>query len=200
MSPPEAAFLNTILTVVPWPDPVVEAIGHDPRSPYVERFWLPVLGPSTVWLLRRMAGRLEAEPEGFSLNLPDTAMELGLADKTGRSGPFVRSLVRTVQFGAAQTFGESLAVRRKLPYVPERHVHRFPQSLRRAHEECLRDEEDNSTEQQRRRVFGLALTLLRLGETSDDVTWQLRQWRFGPALTEEAVQWGLHRSTPADAA
>jgi hypothetical protein len=37
-----------VLNVEPWADPVVDELGVDPRAPYVERFWLPVLGPSTV--------------------------------------------------------------------------------------------------------------------------------------------------------
>ncbi len=41
-----------ILPVRPWPDGVIDALGHDPRSLYVERFWLGILGPSTTWLLR----------------------------------------------------------------------------------------------------------------------------------------------------
>ena len=41
------------LGVLPWHDPSVEADGFDPRSPYVETFWLPLLGPSTTLLLRR---------------------------------------------------------------------------------------------------------------------------------------------------
>ena len=36
------------LRVEPWPDPVIDEVGHDPRSAYVETFWLPVLGPSTT--------------------------------------------------------------------------------------------------------------------------------------------------------
>ena len=28
------------LHVVPWPDDVIDALGHDPRSNYVEMFWL----------------------------------------------------------------------------------------------------------------------------------------------------------------
>src|SRR5258707_9795928 len=40
--------------VRPWPDEVVDRVGYDPRTPYVERFWLCVLGPSTVWFLRRV--------------------------------------------------------------------------------------------------------------------------------------------------
>jgi len=34
------------LRVEAWTDPVVDRVGHDPRSTYVERFWLGVLGPS----------------------------------------------------------------------------------------------------------------------------------------------------------
>lgn len=35
-----------VITIEAWRDPVVEALGHDPRSLYVETFWLPVLGPT----------------------------------------------------------------------------------------------------------------------------------------------------------
>jgi hypothetical protein len=33
------------LTVVPWPDTVIDRVGYDPRTVYVERFWLGILGP-----------------------------------------------------------------------------------------------------------------------------------------------------------
>ena len=36
------------LRIVRWADPVVDVVGHDLRSTYVERFWLPVLGPTTT--------------------------------------------------------------------------------------------------------------------------------------------------------
>ena len=35
------------LTIRPWPDPVIDSLGHDPRSHYVETYWLGILGPST---------------------------------------------------------------------------------------------------------------------------------------------------------
>ena len=35
---------------VVWNDPPIDTVGFDPRSPYVERYWLAVLGPSsTKW-------------------------------------------------------------------------------------------------------------------------------------------------------
>ena len=33
------------LHVLPWVDPVIDQVGYDPRSRYVERFWLGILGP-----------------------------------------------------------------------------------------------------------------------------------------------------------
>src|SRR4051812_49804380 len=71
------------LTVRPWPDDVIDAVGHDPRSHYVERFWLGILGPSTTWLLRRVAAGLEASPAGFDLSLTETARSLGLGGEGG---------------------------------------------------------------------------------------------------------------------
>src|SRR3954469_10018177 len=59
-----------VLTIRPWPDEVIDALGHDPRSAYVERFWLGVLGPSAIWLLRRLGAGLDAPPPRFALPRP----------------------------------------------------------------------------------------------------------------------------------
>lgn len=36
------------LTIRPWPDDVIDSLGHDPRSHYVETYWLGILGPPTM--------------------------------------------------------------------------------------------------------------------------------------------------------
>jgi hypothetical protein len=36
------------LQILPWSDPVIDQVGYDPRSRYVERFWLGILGPSSM--------------------------------------------------------------------------------------------------------------------------------------------------------
>ena len=36
------------IRVLPWPDPVIDSLGFDPRTAYVERFWLGVLGPTST--------------------------------------------------------------------------------------------------------------------------------------------------------
>ena len=55
------------LRVKPWPDPVLDVLGHDPRSWYAETFWLPTLGPTALLLMRHLADRFERTPEGVEL-------------------------------------------------------------------------------------------------------------------------------------
>jgi hypothetical protein len=48
---PDLSFTSDTLLIRPWPDEVIDALGFDPRSPYVETYWLGILGPSTTWSL-----------------------------------------------------------------------------------------------------------------------------------------------------
>ena len=84
---PEMTVPNSV-TVAPWLDPIVDAHGVDPRSEYVELYWLGILGPSATWFLRRLAAGLERSPDGFTLNLDLAARSLGLSPRPGRNAPF----------------------------------------------------------------------------------------------------------------
>ncbi|HET7487715.1 MAG TPA: hypothetical protein VFJ85_07275 [Acidimicrobiales bacterium] len=197
--PPPAA---QTLAIRPWPDPVIDSLGHDPRSHYVETFWLGILGPSTTWLLRRLVVGLEAEPSGFDLPLADTARCLGLGDKGGRNSPFVRALTRLVQFDLAQPHGDTvLAVRRKVPPLTRRQVQRLPGSLQARHlslqEQDLRTP---ATDALRRRGRQLALSLLELGEDLEAAERQLLRWKYHPALARECSAWAWDRHRRANAA
>jgi hypothetical protein len=134
MSSPATPLPFDSLIVLPWPDPVVDAVGHDPRSPYVEHFWLGILGPSTTWLLRRMAAAFDTEPDGFELDLQETAGALGLSATNGRHSPFARTLQRSVQFGLAQPHSRGLSVRRKLPPLSHRQLARLPAGVQSLHQ------------------------------------------------------------------
>ena len=129
----DPAFPHDRLSVQCWNDPVLDYLGHDPRSPYVEQFWLAVLGPSCLFLLRRLAARLEQQPEGFEIVTQQWAAELGLGRKGGKHGPFWRSIERACRFNAAQRNGARLVVRRRLPPLSSRQVSRLPDHLKEAH-------------------------------------------------------------------
>jgi hypothetical protein len=190
-----------ILRIVPWPDVVVDALGHDPRSLYVETYWLAVLGPSTTWLLRRLAFRLEAEPDGFSIDLGETARSLGLGARGGRHSPFTRALGRCIAFELARAAGDDiLAVRRRLPSLNHKQVLHLPESLRRGHGRWQNAQPALAGEEQRHRSRQLALSLRGLGEDPEAVERQLMRWRFTPALAKESTAWAWEHRPEVNAA
>lgn len=189
------------LRVEAWADPVVDGLGHDPRSPYVERFWLGILGPSATWLLRRLADRLDEEPGGFELDLDLLAGELGLGMRGGAHAPVRRALARCVTFGMARETGHaSLAVRRRLPPLPRRHLLRLPVELQERHRHWLAAQRATpAVDELRRRARRLALSVAELGEDRAGVEQQLTRWRVHPALAHEAATWALSQVRPAGA-
>jgi hypothetical protein len=186
-------LVDDALTIRPLADPVIDAVGFDPRSDYVERFWLGILGPSTLLLLRRIAGLLEERPAGFALPLADTARELGLGHMGGRNNPFVRALRRLCQFDLAQPAGEGvLSVRRRVPPLNRRQIVHLPDGLQRAHQAFQESAVgERPHEQLRRRARELALSMAHLGEAMATIEAQLARWRFHPALCREASLWAL---------
>lgn len=133
-APTDPEALPAIITIRPWVDPLVDDRGYDPRSRYVETFWLGVLGPTATWLLRRLAAGLEREPEGYRLDLSAVAKTMGLAyDPARPTSPFSKALQRCVMFGVAQAIPHGLAVRRRVPPIAARHLRRLPDSVRQEH-------------------------------------------------------------------
>ena len=125
------------IPVVALDDPVVEALGFDPDSVYAETYWLPVIGPTALWALRRLTRWLEDSPDGYPLALAPFARELGLGDGSGRSSPVVRSLARLVGFGLVEIRCDLLMVRRRVPPLARRHVQRLPGHLAAQHQEAV---------------------------------------------------------------
>jgi hypothetical protein len=188
---PTAPLRAGHLRVVPWIDPTIERVGHDPRSPYVERFWLSVLGPSATWLLRRMAYELEARPEGCTIDLAEAARAIGLGTKGGRHTTYLHAVDRTCEFGLARYLSETtLAVRRRVPPLTRNQLARLPAALRDEHDEWMhRAPAIPDAAEVRRRAQQLAVGLVDLGEDIEATELQLHRWRFHPALAHEVATW-----------
>jgi hypothetical protein len=185
------------LTVRPWPDDVLDRVGLDPRSAYVERFWLPVLGPSSILLLRRLAAELERSPDQVELAIEDTARSLGLGSRGGRSSPFLRTVGRCCQFRLAHLDDADgvLLARRMLPPLTRPQVMRLPEPLQQSHADWLQAEltADVDPDRLQQRARHLALSLLELGEDVERTERQLHRWRYPPAISREALTWAVVR-------
>jgi hypothetical protein len=122
------------LDVVPLRHPVIEALGHPPTSEYGEQFWLPVVGPSSLWTYRRLASGFTEAPRGFTVDLSKLGPEIGLGVGTGRNSPIVRALIRIVDYHLAEVVDGRLAVYTSLPPLTRRQAARLPAHLAARHQ------------------------------------------------------------------
>jgi hypothetical protein len=124
----------------PHTNPMVRACGIEPTDPYLEWCWLPVVGPSTVALVRHVADLTSPTGEA-RIPLSDLGRLLGLGavDVPSRNNKLVRTLGRAEQFGLGFTSigvpGESatFGIHNELPLVPFRLVERLPDVARQRH-------------------------------------------------------------------
>jgi len=183
--------VSETIRILPWSDPVIDTLGHDPRGPYPERFWLPTLGPTALLLLRHMAGRFDRSPSGFVLDLAETSRCLGLGERIGRSSPLTRSLGRLVQFDLAVEHDDgALAVRRQVPPINRRHVRRLPPSAQQDHDDWVRSHlAETPLAAARRNARRTALLLFGLGDGRPEVEHALGTAGFNPAVAREAACW-----------
>jgi hypothetical protein len=188
------------VTLCPWPDPVVDRFGHDPRSVYAERYWLPVLGPSALWLLRHLVAGFDDRPEQYELDLLDAPRAIGVGGRGGNHSPFANTVNRLIQFGFLQITGPSLLiVRTKMPTLTRRQLLRVPERLRAAHDdEVEQHQRTHAPQDHKARARTLALSLLELGEDVHIAEKQLHRWRFHPAIAFDAVRWAAEQHGLAD--
>jgi hypothetical protein len=194
------------LLVRPWPDPVLDKHGHDPRDTYTERFWLPLLGPSAVLLARQLADRFDRRPDGFPLGAVETARSLGLGAPVGRRSALHRTVARLAQFhlvhvdgGLDDDDGAVLLARRRLPGLSRAQADRLPSSVQQAHEAWrLAERATPALPAMRERSRRLALSLLQLGETPSEIAHHLHRLRFHPSLSREAIAWAEDRYPTPD--
>ncbi len=182
------------LVVLPWADPVIDPIGHDPRSRYVELFWLGVLGPTATLLLRRLADGLESYPDGFELDVPDLARSLGIKLQGQRRAAFANALQRTVLFGMAQQHSHGLLVRRRIPPLSHRQVAQLPTDLRNAHADWAGPTALTFPEHVRWRAEALAQTMLSAGDEPELVERQLALLGVAPPVAAGALRSALATS------
>lgn len=186
---------SEVITLIPWLDQRIDAFGHDPRSTYVEQFWLATLGPSTTWFLRHCADLLD-ETASTAVNLRETASTLGIGHEGGARSAMAKTVARACRFRAARSVGSNtLAVRLRLPLLSHRQLRRLPESVQQRHEEFLAaNSSPDLIHRQQPRARRLASGLIECGDTVSEAERQLACMRFHPAVIAEAVHWawGLH--------
>ena len=128
--------------------------GFAGRSDYVERFWLPLLGPTALLTLRWTARMLGEHPAGVSVSMEDLSLQLGLGARAGASGPAPRALERLGHFGLAREHAGTLMVRTHMPAVPPALMRRMPAAMRDSHTAWVLHAGDQAVDPVRRNLAG----------------------------------------------
>jgi hypothetical protein len=179
--------METLTRITPWIDPLVDRRGHDPRSTYVERFWLGTLGPTATWLVRRLVAGFDTHPNGYDLDLTVTAQALGLSYSKGPSSAFARAFGRCIMFGLVHQRADGYAVRRLLPDLARRHLARLPEAVQLDHERWQVAARCHRLDLlQRARSLGLAM--LDLGDDAAVIERQLVAVGIPPPTAAEALE------------
>ena len=119
-----------------WLAPVRQA-GFPLDHPYLEQCWAPVLGPSSVLLLRH-CNALWADSAPARVPLAQLGRQLGLGGGTAPSSHIWRTVGRVVDNGFAVHAGPGeLHVYTEVPPVPARLLARTPTWCRAAHDRLL---------------------------------------------------------------
>jgi hypothetical protein len=99
-------------------DPVLEAVGHLPGSAYCRRYYLPILGPSSLLCAELLAEWLADQPDGYEVDVAFLGAALGLPGKGGRSPSIARTLDRLTRFGLARHHPDHSLYRVRLAWPP----------------------------------------------------------------------------------
>jgi hypothetical protein len=118
----------------PWVSARADQFNLSVLSRYGEAYWLPIIGPSSLLMMRRL-GTL-ANLGAFTINLADLAGSLGLGTGVGRSSTVVSTINRLNKFNLVRPWcmedGIQLQVRRNFPPLSLRQMQMLPDRLRLA--------------------------------------------------------------------
>jgi hypothetical protein len=124
----------------PHPNRMVRGSGIAPTDPYLDWCWLPVVGPSTVALVRHVA-ELTATTRDARIPVTNLSGLLGLGrvvDPSARNNKLVRTIIRAEQFGLGFTSlavpeGATFGIHDHVALVPARLLERLPEAAWQRH-------------------------------------------------------------------
>lgn len=115
----------------------VRRAGFTLDHPYLEHCWTPILGPSSVLLLRRAAELWRDEMPAI-IDTAELSGQFGLGRSAGSRSPFSRTVARIVRFRFAEWSGpDSLDIYTEVRPLRERDLDRVPDWCAARHDEYL---------------------------------------------------------------
>ena len=113
------------ITIVAWDDPLA-ADGFDADTDDTLTYLTPILGPSAVVVLHRIARYLNSGATVWVCDLHQLAATFGLGYHPDTTSQLTRTLMRLEQFGMIREHAGTVEVRTRIPKLPRRWLNRMP--------------------------------------------------------------------------
>lgn len=116
------------ITDIDHPDPRIQTHGFRVSDPYIELCWTPIVGPSSVVLLRHLDRRLRSGPQ--TVPLEELAQSIGLGHGTGANSTIRRTVDRLRRYGFLTVAGSGdgtvrIGIHRQVAAVPAHQLDRL---------------------------------------------------------------------------
>jgi hypothetical protein len=180
--------LGETLRVIPWHDSALERFGFTADSDYAELFWLPTLGPSALWLLRRVNRLLEVSPSGITLDTELLGTMLGLRFTKPKDSLVERTVKRCIYFSVAKaTESQTLAFRTALGPISTRQLQRLPSELQSLHLKYSNNNVRVHTIREELHARRMAATLAQAGVSKEEIPAELEKLKFESTVARRAT-------------
>ncbi len=179
------------LTVHAWHTPI-DHIGHDHRSPYAERFWLPIIGPTCLFLLRCLAYGYDTNPDTLILSRSALGVQLGLNRDnggTGKHSPLSRAFQRLETFRlATQLAPNVVSVRAAMPWLDAGQVTHLADAHRDEHAAWVTAFNTNHPDHAELRGNAAQVAVMRRkNATPELIVASLTAWNVDPATITDLL-------------
>jgi hypothetical protein len=186
ITPAPKASDQRLLRFEPWSQTHFDRWGSEPRSTYVERFWLPVVGPSSLVLARDIAAGFESSNGAYSVSASHQAAAIGVSESQ-----LHRVLDRLVQFGLAKHVDpNTVALRTAWPVIGTGAIRQLTPPLRQQHCDSLLLTDTLDAEHAPNRVlWRLTIAAHAKGVSAVELDAELRRAGCGQQFRVELVDW-----------
>ena len=107
---------------------------HHPTSVYVERYWLPIIGPSCLMILRATQDLVDRYPNPLGPYIEMEAQELGHHFGTRSARRFLGKLTRLQDFGLANEVAPDMwFIASRIPNLTTKQAQTLPPAMANDH-------------------------------------------------------------------
>ena len=155
----------TFIPIQPNNNSTVSFLANDP---YIDKFWLPILGPTAALLLHELMSKALIKNDPFHSTIGELSTCIGVGNREGNASPIAKNLKRLCDFGLISKYNELFYVPTNIEQMPEDKLRKLSYTLQSDHKRwiyCL--SEDALATQRQKASFLFASLTLKLTETHE---------------------------------